>query len=350
VNETKLHDLIGKAVTEMSVAESAPLMYLGDTLGLYRAMAGAGPLTSAEVAERTGTHERYVREWLNNQAASGIVEYAPADATYELSDEAAQLWADESSPSFLGGWVELIASLWADADKLAEVFRSGEGIAWGDHDPRLHRGVRRFFAPLYRRSLVQEWIPSLDGVDDRLRQGAKVADVGCGHGISTIILAEAYPNSTFVGYDSHRESVDAAEKAAAEAGVSDRVRFEVADATSFGDTGFDLVCFFDALHDMGDPVGAAAHARSSLVEGGAVMLVEPAAGDRVEDNLNAVGRTYYAGSTFLCTPGALSQAGGHSLGAQAGPERLGEVLAEAGFSRCRETVSTPFNIVLEARP
>jgi SAM-dependent methyltransferase len=350
VNETRLHELIGKAVTEMSIAESAPLIYLGDKLGLYRAMAGAGPLTSAAVAERSGTHERYVREWLNNQAASGIVEYDAGPRTYELTDEAAQLWAEESSPAFLAGWVELIASLWADADKLAEAFRSGNGIAWGDHDPRLYRGVQRFFAPLYRGSLVREWIPSLDGVNAELRRGAKVADVGCGYGLSTIIMAEAYPNSTFVGYDSHRESIEAAEKAAAEAGVSERVRFEVTDATSFEETGFDLICFFDALHDMGDPVRAAAHSRAALAEGGTVMIVEPAAGDAVENNLNPVGRAYYAGSTFLCTPGALSQPGGHSLGAQAGPERLGQVLGQAGFSRCRATVATPFNIVLEARP
>ena len=350
MNETKLHELVGKAVTEISAAESAPLIYLGDKLGLYRAMAGAGPLTSAELAARTETHERYVREWLNNQVAGGIIEYDAVAQTYELSDEAAQLWAEETSPAFLAGWVELIASLWADADKLADAFRSGEGIAWGDHDPRLYRGVQRFFAPLYRGSLVQEWIPSLDGVDIQLRRGAKVADVGCGYGLSTIILAEAYPNSTFVGYDSHRESIEAAEKAAAEAGVSDRVRFEVADATSFGETGFDLICFFDALHDMGDPVTAAAHSRATLAEGGTVMVVEPAAGDAVEENVNPVGRAYYAGSTFLCTPGALSQPGGHSLGAQAGPERLGQILAEGGLSRCRATVATPFNLVLEARP
>jgi 2-polyprenyl-3-methyl-5-hydroxy-6-metoxy-1,4-benzoquinol methylase len=200
----------------MSVAESAPLIYIGDKLGLYRAMAGAGPLTSQELAERSGTHERYVREWLNNRAAGGIVEYHPADGTYELSDEAAQLWAEETSPAFLAGWIDLIASVWADADRVAGAFRSGEGILWGDHDPRLYRGVQRFFSPLYRGSLVQEWIPSLDGVDDKLRRGAKVADVGCGYGISTVIMAEAYPRSSFVGYDSHPESITAAEKAAAE--------------------------------------------------------------------------------------------------------------------------------------
>ncbi len=350
MNETKLHELIGKTVTELSAAESAPLIYIGDKLGLYRAMAGAGPLTSQELADRTGTHERYVREWLNNQAASGNVEYHAADGTYELGDESAQLWADESSPAFLAGWVELIAALWADADLLAESFRSGAGIPWGDHDQRLYRGVQRFFAPLYRGSLVREWIPSLDGVEAKLREGARVADVGCGYGLSTIILGEAFPRSVFVGYDIHAESIEAAEKAAAEAGVADRVRFEVADAGSFPGTGFDLVCFFDALHDMGDPVGAAAHARAALAGDGTVMLVEPAAGDHVEDNFNPVGRAYYAGSTFLCTANALAQSGGHSLGAQAGPERLGEVLSEAGFSRLRTTVATPFNIVLEARP
>jgi SAM-dependent methyltransferase len=350
MNETKLHELAGKAVIEWSVAESAPLVYLGDKLGLYRAMAGAGPLTSQELADRTGTHERYVREWLNNQAAGGIVEHHAGDGTYQLSDEAAQLWAHETSPFFLAGVFELIASLWADVDRVADAFRSGDGIGWGDHDQRLYRGCQRLYAPLYRASLVKEWIPSLDGVEAKLRRGARVADVGCGYGISTILLAQAYPSSTFVGYDAHAGSIAAAEKAAAEAGVADRVRFEVADADSFGGTGFDLVCFFDCLHDMGDPVGALVHTRATLAEDATVMVVEPNAGDGVEDNLNPVGRLYYAGSTFLCTPSSLAQPGALALGAQAGPERLGQVLAEAGFTRCRTTVATPFNLVLEARP
>lgn len=350
MNETKLHELAGKAVNDWSVAESAPLVYLGDKLGLYRAMAGAGPLTSQELADQTGTHERYVREWLNNQAAAGYIEHHGADGTYELSDEAAQLWAEETSPFFVAGAWELIASLWADADRLAEAFRSGAGIAWGDHDHRLYRGVQRIYAPLYRGSLVKEWIPSLDKVEAKLRQGARVADVGCGYGISTIILAQAYPRSTFVGFDAHAGSIEAAAKAAAEAGVADRVRFEVADAASFGGAGYDLVCFFDALHDMGDPAGVLAHTRTTLAEHGTVMVVEPAAGDRVEDNLNPVGRLYYAGSTFLCTPSSLAQPGALGLGAQAGPERLGQVLTQAGFTQWRTTVTTPFNLVIEARP
>jgi SAM-dependent methyltransferase len=350
MNESKLHELVGKAVNEWSIAESAPLVYLGDKLGLYRAMAGAGPLTSHELADRTGTHERYLREWLNNQAAGGIVEHHAADGTYELSDEAAELWAKEDSPFFFAGAWELIASLWADADRLAEAFRTGAGIAWGDHDHRLYRGVQRIFAPLYRASLVQEWIPSLDGVEAKLRRGARIADVGCGYGISTVILAQAYPRSTFMGFDAHAGSIEAAAKAAAEAGVADRVRFEVADAASFGGTGFDLVCFFDALHDMGDPVGVLAHTRATLAEEGTVMVVEPAAGDAVENNLNPVGRLYYAGSTFLCTPSSLAQPGSLGLGAQAGPERLGQVLSQAGFSQRRTAVTTPFNLVIEARP
>lgn len=350
MNETKLHELVGKAVTEWSVAESAPLIYLGDKLGLYRAMAGAGPLTSQELADRTGTHERYVREWLNNQAAGGLIEYHAADRTYQLSDEAAELWANETSPFFFAGAWELIASLWADADRLADAFRSGAGIGWGDHDHRLYRGVQRVYAPLYRASLVKEWIPSLDGVEAKLRRGARVADVGCGFGISTVILAQAYPRSTFVGSDAHRGSIEAAEKAAADAGVADRVRFEVADAASFTGSGYDLVCFFDALHDMGDPVSVLAHTRAALAEDATVMVVEPAAGDRVEDNLNPVGRIYYAGSTFLCTPSSMAQPGALGLGAQAGPERLGQLLAEAGFTRFGTTVATPFNLVLEARP
>ena len=349
MNETTLQELVGKAVTEWSIAESAPLVYLGDKLGLYRALAGAGPLTSQELANRTGTHERYVREWLNNQTAGGIVEHRAADGTYELGDEAAELWANETSPYFLAGAWELIAALWADADRLADAFRSGAGIAWGDHDERLYRGVQRIYAPLYRKSLVEEWIPSLDGVEARLREGALVADVGCGYGISTVLLAQAFPRSTFVGFDAHPGSIEAAAKAAAEVGVADRVRFEVADAASFGGAGFDLVCFFDALHDMGDPVGVLAHTRTTLADDGVVMVVEPAAGDRVEDNVNPVGRLYYAGSTFLCTPSSLAQPGALGLGAQVGPERLGQVVTQAGFSRWRTTVVTSFNLVIEAR-
>jgi SAM-dependent methyltransferase len=350
MNETKLQELVGKAVTEMSIAESVPLMYLGDKLGLYRAMAAAGPLTSGQLAERTGTHERYIREWLNNQAAGGIVDYHPADGTYQLGDESAHIWADEGSPVYFAGVLEIVASMWADADRLAHAFRTGTGVAWGDHDQRLYPGVQRFFAAVYRASLVQEWIPALDGVEAKLREGARVADVGCGYGISTVILAQAYPQSRFVGYDNHPESIAEAEKAAAEAGVTDRVRFAVADAATFEETGFDLICIFDALHDMGNPVGAAAHARAALAQDGALMLVEPAAGDRVEDNLNPVSRLFYAGSTFLCTPSALDQPGGYSLGAQAGPERLDEVLAKAGYTHRRTALATPFNLVLEARP
>jgi SAM-dependent methyltransferase len=347
MNETKLHELVGKAVAEWSIAESAPLIYIGDRLGLYRAMAGAGPLTSQALADRTGTRERYVREWLGNQAAGGIVEYHPVDGTYELIDEAAELWAREDSPFFFAGAWELIASLWADADRVADAFRSGEGIGWGEHDDRLYGGCQRIYSPLYRGSLVREWIPALDGVEEKLRRGARVADVGCGYGISTTLLAEAYPNSTFVGYDAHPGSIEAAQKAAAEAGVADRVSFEVADASAFGGRGFDLVCFFDSLHDMGDPVGALVHARATLAEDGTVMVVEPAAGNSLEDNLNPVSRIYYAGSTFLCTPSSLAQPGALGLGAQ--PRRLGQVLAEAGFSQHREAVASPFNIVLEAR-
>ena len=287
---------------------------------------------------------------MNNQAAGGIVDYDPAHGTYELSEESAYIWADENSPVFMGGLLEAFASMWADADRLAEAFQSGAGIAWGDHDHRLYRGIQRFYAAAYRGSLVQEWIPALDGVEAKLQKGARVADVGCGYGISTVILAQAFPASTFIGFDSHPESITAAEKAAAEAGVTDRVHFEVADAASFGGTGYDLVCFFDALHDMGDPIGATTHSRSTLAEDGTLMVVEPAAGNRVEDNLNPVGRLYYAGSTFLCTPHTLAEAGGHSLGAQAGPERLDDVLAQAGFSRRRVAMTSPFNLVLEARP
>ncbi len=349
LDQSKLEAFQGLAVAEAAAAESAACCYLGDVLGLYEAMADAGPLTSAELASRTETHERYVREWLANQASGGYVIHHPDRGAFELPPEHAAVLADAAGPFHLSGIYAVIAAAWASADRAAEAFRTGEGVGWHEHDPRLFGGVERIFAPLYRHQLVQEWIPALEGVHERLTAGARVADVGCGHGASTLVLAEAYPASRFVGFDYHPESIAEASKAAADAGVGDRVAFEVAAADGYSGDDYDLVCFFDCLHDMGDPVAAAAHARRALTDGGTVLLVEPMAGDELADNLNPISRLFYAGSVFLCTPSSLAQEGGAALGAQAGATRLRQVLGEAGFTRTRVATSTPFNLVIEAR-
>jgi SAM-dependent methyltransferase len=349
IDEAKLEAVMGRAVTDMGAVISAPLFLLGEKLGLYKAMAGAGPLTSQEVAERSGTAERYVREWLRNQAAGGYVTYDPESDTYTLPDEHALALADEDSPFYVLGAFELIASLYADEDKILEAFRSGGGMGWHEHDHRLFRGTERFFRPGYKGHLVSEWIPALDGVKDKLELGAKVADVGCGHGASTIILAQAYPNSEFHGFDYHAASIERAREAAAQAGLADRISFEVASAKDYPGTGYDLVCVFDCLHDMGDPVGASAHVLETLSPTGTWMIVEPFANDRVQDNLNPVGRVFYGASTVICTPASLDQEVGLALGAQAGEARLTEVIKEGGFSHVRRATETPFNLVLEAR-
>ncbi len=350
IDEGKLEAFMGQAVTDVGAAISAPLFIIGEKLGLYKAMAGAGPLTSQEVADRAGAAERYVREWLGNQAAGGYVTYDPDSDRYTLPDEQALALADEDSPFYILGVYDSIASLYADEDKILEAFRSGEGIGWHEHDHRLFRGTERFFRPGYRGHLVGEWIPALEGVQEKLERGARVADVGCGHGASTIIMAEAFPNSEFFGFDYHAASIERAREAAAEAGVSDRITFEVAAAKDYPGTGYDLVCVFDCLHDMGDPVGASAHVLETLDPDGTWMIVEPFANDRVEDNLNPVGRVFYGASTTICTPASLSQEVGLALGAQAGEARLSEVLEEGGFTRVRRATETPFNLVLEARP
>jgi len=350
IDEDKLMAFMGQAVTDMSAAISVELMAIGDKLGLYKAMAGAGPITSAEVAERTGTTERYVREWLNNQVAGGYVVYDPTSGNYELPEEQAFALADEDSPVFLGGIFDVLGACWAAEERITEAFRTGEGVGWHEHHPRLFGGTERFFRPGYKANLTTSWIPSLEGVDEKLKSGARVADVGCGHGASTIIMAQAYPKSTFLGTDYHEGSIDAARTRAKKAGVSDRVDFEVSTAKEFGGTDYDLVCYFDCLHDMGDPVGAAVHAREALKPDGTVLLVEPFANDKVEDNINPVGRMYYAASTFLCTPASLSQEVGLALGAQAGEARLHNVFTEAGYSSFRRATETPFNLVLEAKP
>jgi SAM-dependent methyltransferase len=321
---------------------------LGDRLGLYKALAGAGPLTPAALAEKTGTAERYVREWLANQAAGGYVVYDPAVGTYTLPDEHALALADENSEAFLPGNFQLMAALFAAVPRIAECFRTGEGLAWGEQDPLLFEGSERSFRPGYRSHLVARWIPTLEGVEEKLRRGATVADVGCGRGTTTILLAQAYPASRFFGFDSHAPSVEVARQRAEEAGVADRATFAVAASTDYPGTGYELVANFDCLHDMGDPSGAARHVRETLAPDGTWMIVEPFAHDRVEDNLNPVGRLLYAASTMICVPASLAQHG-PALGGQAGEPPIRELVRAAGFTRFRRAARTRFNSVFEAR-
>jgi SAM-dependent methyltransferase len=348
MDETKLMDFVHRAVADVGTLLGGSMAVLGDRLGLYRAMAGAGPLTPGELAERTGTAERYVREWLSASAATGYVDHV-GDGRFELSDEHAVVLTDETSPACVIGAFETALAAVHSTDRLTEAFRSGEGVGWGEHHHDLFEGCERFFRPGYQANLVSTWLPALDGVVARLEAGARAADVGCGHGASTVLMAEAFPASTFVGFDAHGPSVEAARKRAADAGVGDRTRFEVATALDFAGT-YDLVAFFDCLHDMGDPGGALAHVRGALDPDGTVLLVEPMAGDSVADNLNPVGAAYYGFSTLLCTPSSLSQEVGTALGAQAGEARLRELATGAGFTRVRRVAETPFNMVLELRP
>ena len=349
LDQMKLHEFVMKAVGEMGAAMNAALIVIGDKLGLYKAMSGAGPMTSAELAKKTGTAERYVREWLASQAAGGFVTYDAATGKYTLPPEQALALADETSPVFLPGFFEIVAACTKDEAKITDAFRSGKGVGWHEHDHGLFAGTERFFRPNYRAHLVSEWIPALGDTEAKLKTGAKVADVGCGLGTSTILMAQAYPKSTFVGFDYHDGSIKMAREAAAKAGVGDRVKFEVAKAKDYPGKGFELVAFFDCLHDMGDPEGAAKHVKESMASDGAWMVVEPFANDKLEDNLNPIGRVFYAASTMLCTPASLSQEVGLALGAQAGEGRLSKILKAAGFSRVRRAAETPFNIVLEAR-
>jgi len=349
IDEQTLNDLAGKLVGELSAGYGGVMVSLGNKLGLYKAMAGSGPMSSQEVAKKAGCSERYVREWLNSQAAGGYVLYHPKSTTYELTPEQAFILADETSPMFIPNAWEVVASMWADQDKALAAMKSGKGVAWGDHDERLFCGVAAFYRNAYRGSLVQEWLPALDGVAEKLKAGARVADVGCGHGHSTVLMAQAFPKSKFWGFDGHQGSVEMARKVAAAAGVSDRVIFEVADAKAYPKHDYDLICFFDCLHDMGRPVDAASHANKALAKDGTVMLVEPFAGDRVEDNINPVGRLYYAASTTMCCAHAISENGTHVLGAQAGKGQLGHIFEKAGFGHFRQAAQTPFNLILEAR-
>ncbi|MBV8462124.1 MAG: class I SAM-dependent methyltransferase [Acidimicrobiales bacterium] len=347
MNEDKLMEFVGQAVSDVGALLGGAMVVIGDKLGLYRAMAGAGPMTSAELAKATGTSERYVREWLSAQAARGYVKY-DGNGRFTVPDEHAIPLTDETSPACVIGAFETAVGAVYATDTTAENFRTGEGFSWGAHDQHVLGGCERFFRPGYLNNLASSWIPALDGVEAKLENGARVADVGCGHGASTILMAESYPASTVVGFDAHDGSVDAARKRAADAGLADRVGFEVATAKTFDGT-FDLVCFFDCLHDMGDPKGACEHVRQRLAPDGTLMLIEPFAADDLSNNLNPVGACYYGFSTLLCTPSSLSQEVGAALGAQAGEERLRDVVTAAGFSSLRRVAETPFNLVLEAK-
>lgn len=348
VDQERLAALLDRVVGDLSAGYGGVMVRIGDKLGLYAAMAGAGPLTAGELAARAGCAERYVEEWLNAQAAGGYVEYHPVSGTYELGPEGRAVLADPESPVFVPPAWDVPASMFMDSDDTIAAFRSGHGVAWGDRHPALHEGIAAFYRNAYRTSIAGEWIPALDGVAERLEAGGAVADVGCGFGHSAIAIAEAFPAAQVDGIDSHGASIDQARAFAREAGAEGRVAFQVADARAYPGRGYDLICFFDALHDFGDPVGALAHAARALAPGGAVMLVEPYAGDRVEDNLNPVGRLYYSASVGICLAHGHSE-GRHALGAQAGEARLAEVCRQAGLSRVRRAAATPFNLILEAR-
>ena len=346
----KLNAFMGRAVGDMGAAFHAVLVLLGDRLGLYKAMADGQPVTSADLAHRTSTSERYVREWLNANAASGYILYDPATQTYNLPPEQALALAVEQSPVFLPGAFQIISACFQDADRIEAAFRTGAGMGWHEHHHDLFHGTERFFRPGYLANLTTSWIPALDGVEARLKEGARVADIGCGLGASTILMAKAYPQSEFFGFDYHAGSIDLARAAAQREGLSDRIHFAVAPAKSYPGKSYDLVAFFDCLHDLGDPTGAATHVRSTLAPGGAWMIVEPFAEDTPEANHNPVGRVFYSASTMLCVPASLSQEVGAAMGAQSGERRMGEVVTAGGFTRFRRAAQTPFNLVFEARP
>jgi SAM-dependent methyltransferase len=348
IDPAKLDAFLTRAVGDLSAGYGGVMVSIGNRLGLYKAMKGAGPLSSRELATLAGCAERYVREWLGAQVAGGYVAYHAVSDTYELTPEQAFVLADEDSPVFIPNAWAVPASMWFDEDKAVEAFRTGNGVAWGDHDGRLYCGVASFYRNAYRGSLVPEWLPALEGVVTKLEAGATVADVGCGYGHSTVLMAEAFPQSRFRGFDAHPDSITEARRISGEAGV-DRATFATARADDYPGTGYDLICFFDCLHDMGDPVAAAAHAARALAPDGTVMLIEPFANDRVEDNVSPVARLYYAASTTLCCAHAISEGGRMVLGAQAGEARLADVFRKAGFTRFRRAAETPFNLILEAR-
>jgi SAM-dependent methyltransferase len=352
VDEAKLHEFIGKAVVEWGAAYGVLLTFVGDRLGLFKAMAGAGgALTPEELAKKTGTHPRIIKEWLAAQAAGGFVTYNPAAGTYLLPEEQAIALTDENSPAYIAGEYQVLMGLFKDEEKIIQAFRTGKGLGWGDHHHYLFEGTERFFKPGYIANLTTSWIPALEGIEEKLRreEGAKVADVGCGHGVSTILMAKAYPNSKVIGFDYHKPSIERAREQAEKEGLKN-IAFEVAGATDYPGDDYDLITFFDCFHDMGNPAGAAKHVLQTLEKkDGTWMLVEPFANDKLEDNLNPIGRAFYSGSTMICVPASLNE-NGPALGAQAGEERIREVVRSAGFSKFRRATQTPFNLVFEARP
>jgi SAM-dependent methyltransferase len=350
IDEAVLNEFMGRFVGDLGAAISSALVVIGDRLGLYRAMADGEPVSAEELAERTGTDPRYVREWLSNQAAGKYVSYDPDAQAFHLTPEQSLALAQEGSPAFVPGAFQLATALIKDAPTIERAFRSGEGVGWHEHDHDLFAGTERFFRPGYAANLISSWIPALDGVAAKLEAGGRVADIGCGHGASTLIMAQAFPRSQFVGFDYHQASVEQARRSASDAGLGERVSFEIASAKTYPGHDYDLVAMFDCLHDMGDPVGAATHVLRTLAQDGWWMIVEPYAGDRLEQNLNPVGRVFYGASTLVCTPASRDQEVGLALGAQAGERRLRDVVTEGGFTRFRRATETPFNLVLEARP
>lgn len=349
VDQEKLDALVGRLMGEISAGYGGVMVAIGDKLGLYKSMADAGPASSREIARRSGCVERYVREWLNAQVAGGYVDYHPSSATYELNPEQATILADELSPVFLPYAWQIVASMWADEPKTLAAFKTGKGVSWGEHDERLFCGIAAFYRNAYSANLIEHWLPAMSGVIEKLERSALVADVGCGHGHSTVLMAKAYPKSRFWGFDTHEESIAIARKVAHAAGVEDRVSFSVAKADAYARRAYDLVCFFDCLHDMGRPVDAVRYAASAMADDGTLMIVEPFAGDRVEQNIGPIGRLYYAGSTTMCCAHAIFENGTHVLGAQAGPRQLEEVVKAAGLGSVRKALETPFNLILEAR-
>ncbi|MBX5065077.1 class I SAM-dependent methyltransferase [Rhizobium lentis] len=345
----KLDALVGRLVGDVGAAMSGALVVLGDQVGIFRAMADGKPMSVKDLAAKTGMKERYLREWLSAQAAAEYVSYDEKSDRFSLTPEQAMVFADENSPAFFVGAFEVVQSMWMDEPKVAEAFRTGKGLGWHEHSACLFRGTERFFRPGYNSHLVNEWIPALSGVEEKLKAGANVADVGCGHGASTILMAQAYPASRFTGFDYHGPSIEKAKAAAKDAGVADRVTFEQGSAAEFPGRGYDMVAIFDCLHDMGDPVGAGRHVKETLGPNGIWLIVEPFAHDHLKDNLNPVGRVYYGASTMICTPASLSQEVGLGLGAQAGEMKLRKVALDAGFTHFRRATETPFNMVFEVR-
>jgi 2-polyprenyl-3-methyl-5-hydroxy-6-metoxy-1,4-benzoquinol methylase len=350
LDQDKLHAFLGKAIVDFGATFNAALIGIGDKLGLFKGLAAGGPQTPAELAKRTSTSERYVREWLSAQAAGGYVTYDSVTGKFHLSEEQAFTMADETSPVFLPGAFQVALAATKAEEQLTERFKTGAGLGWHEHHHELFVGTERFFRPGYAANLIAAWIPSLDGVEAKLKSGARVADVGCGLGASTILMAQSYPNSEFIGFDYHDKSIETARQRAKDAGVAGKVRFEISKAKEFPGKDYDFVTFFDCLHDMGDPAGASAHVHGTLKKDGTWMIVEPFAGDKLEDNLNPIGRAFYGASTLLCTPASLSQEVGLALGAQAGEKRIRDVVQSGGFSRFRRATQTPFNLVFEARP